>query len=61
MQGAGELQPEGRGLADFLTAGMRHIQTNEQSKDYFFVILSGVKNLSFKAVEILHSAALRSE
>jgi hypothetical protein len=35
--------------------------TNEQSKDYFFVILSAAKNLSFKAAEILHSAALCSE
>ena len=26
-----------------------------------FVILSAAKNLSFKAAEILHSAALRSE
>jgi hypothetical protein len=31
------------------------------SKDYFFVILSAAKNLSFKAAEILHSATLRSE
>jgi hypothetical protein len=30
-------------------------------KRLFFVILSAAKNLSFKAVEILHSAALRSE
>ena len=37
------------------------LSTNEQSKDYFFVILSAAKNLSFKAAEILHSAALRSE
>jgi hypothetical protein len=35
--------------------------TNEGSKDYFFVILNVAKNLSFKAAEILHSAALRSE
>jgi len=30
-------------------------------KRLFFVILSAAKNLSFKAAEILHSAALRSE
>jgi len=35
--------------------------SKEQSKDYFFVILSAAKNLSLKAGEILHSAALRSE
>jgi hypothetical protein len=35
--------------------------TNKQSKDYFFVILSAAKNLLFKSPEILHSAALRSE
>jgi len=35
--------------------------TNKQSKDYSFVILSGAKNLFFSAAEILHSAALRSE
>ncbi len=31
------------------------IDTKERSKDYFFVILSAAKNLSFKAAEILHS------
>jgi hypothetical protein len=31
------------------------------SKDYFFVILSVAKNLSFKAAEIRNEAALRSE
>jgi len=31
------------------------LSTNEQSKDYFSVILSAVKNLSFKAAEILHT------
>jgi hypothetical protein len=41
--------------------GLTTTHTNEQSKDYFFVILSAYKNLSFKAAEILHSAALRSE
>jgi hypothetical protein len=35
--------------------------TKEQSKDYFFVILSVAKNLSFNAAEIPHSAALSSE
>jgi len=35
--------------------------TKEQSKGYFFVILSAAKNLSFNVAEILHSAALRSE
>jgi hypothetical protein len=37
------------------------LHTNEQSKDYFFVILSVAKNLSFKAAEIRNEAALRSE
>jgi hypothetical protein len=35
--------------------------TDEKSKDYFFVILSVAKNLSFKAAEIRNEAALRSE
>ena len=42
-------------------APARYSHTNEQSKDYFIVILSAAKNLSLKAAEILHSAALRSE
>ena len=35
--------------------------SNKQSNDYFFVILSAAKNLSFKAAEIRNEAALRSE
>jgi hypothetical protein len=38
-----------------------YFHITEQSKDYFFVILSVAKNLSFKAAEILHEAQLRSE
>ena len=34
---------------------------NERSKNYFFVMLSAAKKLSFQAVEIFHSAALRLE
>jgi hypothetical protein len=34
---------------------------NRAIKRLFFVILSAAKNLSFKAAEIFHSAALRSE
>jgi hypothetical protein len=37
------------------------LDPNERSKDYFVVILSAAKNLSFKAAEILNEAALRSE
>ena len=41
-------------------APMRHFQIRPP-KDPFFVILSRAKNSAFKAREILHSAALRSE
>jgi hypothetical protein len=42
-------------------SGARMFYTNEQSKDYFFVILSAAKNLSFKGAEIRNEAALHSE
>jgi len=37
------------------------VNTNAPSNGFCFVILSAAKNLSFKAAEILRSAALRSE
>jgi hypothetical protein len=39
----------------------RPTYTNEQSNDYFFVILSAAKNLFFTAAEIRNEATLRSE
>jgi hypothetical protein len=42
-------------------ASPSYFHMKEHSKDYFFVILSAAKNLSFTDTEILHSAALRSE
>jgi len=38
-----------------------HVLYQQEIKRLFLVILSGAKNLSFKAAEILRSAALRSE
>jgi hypothetical protein len=37
------------------------VRRTHPTKDYFFVILSAAKNLSFNAAEIRNEAALRSE
>jgi hypothetical protein len=51
--------PRRQGRPDFLPDVP--ISYQAATKRLFFVILSAAKNLSFKAAEILHSAALRSE
>jgi len=59
---AGDWRPERIVVLEF--------ESSDQAQGYLipmsnqkaiFVILSAAKNLSFKAAEILHSAALRSE
>ena len=58
IQGQGGKSGRGAAKAVVLTPGGLIPKSTQKT---FFVILSAAKNLSFKAAEILHSAALRSE